>query len=59
MRVGGRSGQLGHGLLGEIAALGGDPFVVLLDTDCRDETKGGGVVREDPDDSGAALGSLR
>ena len=57
--LGRRAGQLGHGLLGEIVPLCGDPFVVLLDADRRDETKGGGVVREDPDDSGAAPGSRR
>jgi hypothetical protein len=47
--------ELGHGLFGEVAALGHGPFVVGFDHDGGDEPGDRGVVREDADDFGAAL----
>jgi hypothetical protein len=48
-------GEGRHGLFGEVAPLGDLPLVVGLDDHRGDEAEGGGVVREDPDDPGAAL----
>jgi hypothetical protein len=47
--------ELGHGVFGEVAALGDGPFVVGLDDDCGDEAGDRGVVGEDADDLGAPL----
>jgi hypothetical protein len=47
--------ELGHGLFGELAALGHGPFVVGFDHGGGDEPGDRGVVREDADDFGAAL----
>ena len=43
-----------HGVFGEVAAVGGLPFVVEVGQDGADEADCGGFVGEDPHDSGAA-----
>ena len=55
----GRRGQQCHRALGHVALFGNQPLFVGLDTDRRDESQRAGVVGEDPDHSGAALGSRR
>ncbi len=45
--------QLGHGLFGEVAALGDGPLVVRFDDHRGDEASDGCVVGEDADDVGA------
>jgi hypothetical protein len=47
--------EAGHGGLGEVAAFGYGPFVVLFDDDGGDQSVDGGVVGEDADDVGAAF----
>jgi hypothetical protein len=51
-------GEERRGLLGEVAAVAGDPFVVGVDEDRADESDDGRGVGEDPDDSAAALDLL-
>ena len=50
--------DLGHGGLGEVAAVGDLPFVVDVGQDRADEADDGGFVREDADDAGSRLISL-
>jgi hypothetical protein len=48
-------GEERHGLLGEVAAVAGDPFVVGVDEDRADESDDSRGVGEGPGDSAAAL----
>lgn len=48
-------GELGHGVFGEVGAVGDLPLVVGLEEDGADQAQDGGVVGEDPDDVGAPL----
>ena len=50
--------DLGHGGLGEVAAVGDLPFVVDVGQDRADEADDGGLVREDADDAGSAFDLL-
>jgi len=50
--------DLGHGGLGEVAAVGDLPFVVDVSQDRADEADDGGLVREDADDAGSAFDLL-
>ena len=40
-----------HGVFGEVAAVGGLPFVMQVGQDGADEADGGGLVGEDPHDA--------
>ncbi len=48
-------GEIGDGRGGDVAAFGGDHFVVDLDEQGVDKTDHGGLVGEDSDDVGASL----
>ena len=53
--MGGLFGEVSDAGGGDVAAFGGDNFVVVLDEEGTGEADEGGLVGEDPDDAGASL----
>ena len=50
--------ELSHGLFGEVAAVSGGPFIMLLDEDRSREAQQGFGIREHSDDIGTPLDLL-